>query len=217
MFGASFAVWAAQAASAVTVVRLASRVFASSWGAFGWRRHGEGRRGVGALSVMAVFQAMLRPLPSTADTAVTFVIMTGACLVLAARRRPIVLGGGATMVRVCIVKIGCCVLPSLHELLWALPPPHPPAFVHTLRAIGAVLMLDTLLLAFIRVPYEERHGWTFPSRIAMIACRLTSFFLPLAVVFVLLVLASFASLVPCLSILVLEGVRDLKCQRQQHD
>ncbi|CAE8585405.1 unnamed protein product, partial [Polarella glacialis] len=143
-----------------------------------------------------------------------------ACHALCIFRRPLALIGEELLSRVCIVKIGGCVLLLLHETLWAFPPAKQGAPLRAWHAIGTTLLLDTLLLAFLKVPREERNSRSTLLRVGFTACRLTSDFIPFAAVFFLwsasLVMIVAASLVPCLALLFHEAVRDIRRQRQRH-
>lgn len=133
--------------------------------------------------------------------------------------RPVLLGE-ELMIKVCTVKIGGCVLVFLHEIIWVFPAVKKMAPLYAWSALGHTLLMDTLILAFLRVPREERCGRQAFCRVLQAAVSLTGDFLPFAAVFFLW-LASIgmvvaASLVPCMALLLHEAVKDLRRRRLQH-
>jgi len=88
------------------------------------------------------------------------------------------------------------------------------------QAVGLALVMDTLILGFMKIPREARSGRLSWLKTLQTACCLTGDFLPFAAVFFLwsasVVMILAASLVPCLALLVHEAVRDLRQRRQRH-
>lgn len=220
---ASAVVWAVQAASTAKVFRLAVRLLVARW------RQASADRTNGGPSLRSLPpRALLLPASAVADCRVEaacyLALVVGVVLcahtVLAAFRRPLWLFGEDALSRFCIVKIGGSVLLMLHEMLWAFPPVQrvapPPAW----HLIGATLLLDAVLLAFFRIPREDRGTRAIVPSVAFGAFRLTADFLPFAAVFFLwsasLAMIVAASVVPCLALLFHEAARDVRRRRQQH-
>lgn len=244
MSTASATLWATQLSSAVRVVRLVTQLLTIGW------RHEEGRLGAGRFlsgtlllgrsllrdaSSGAAIRGHFRPLPPSssmvascavlAQSAAMHAMMVGivvtcACAGLSFLRRPLVIVGEDVMTRFCIIKIGGCVLALLHEMLLIFPPAQRIAPLSAWHVIGTTLFLDTVLLAFLRIPRQERHGRSVLRRVAHTACRLTTDFLPFAAVFFLWSASIFvifaASLVPCIVLLFREVVRDVRRRRHQN-
>lgn len=116
----------------------------------------------------------------------------------------------------------------LQELLWSLP------FVAQSRqsghvavapslawsSLGRTIVLDTLLLAFLRVPISARQSRGFAIRMLQASCRLTGDFLPLAAAFFLwsavLITCAATSLVPFAIILFRQALRNARRCRYRH-
>lgn len=227
----SAVVWAVQVDSVARMARLALRLLAARW-----RQGGASRlAGAPALPGGALLRGAARLLPPASapvagcealarGAALHLALAAGTALLahgsLAACRRPLVLLGEDALSRLCIVKIGGCVLVLLHEALWAFPPVQCVAPLPAWHAIGMTLVLDTLLLAFFRIPREDRGIRVIVPRVALAACRLTADFLPFAAVFFLwsasIVMIMAASLVPCLALLFHEAIRDVRRRRHRH-
>lgn len=209
----SVVVWAAHAVSAWTMLKL------------GWRLLAICSRNA-HYAVLARFVDML---PETATlTAACEALAAGrvkqlvllpsaiffvACSALALLRRPLTLVGEEMIARMCIVKIGGCG-PVLLLVLRGMPAGA------VFNLVGLTLLLDTLLLAFVRVPREERCERDFVIRVAQGAGRIASDFFPSVLVFVLwtvaIIMIAAAALVPCAILLFHEAVRDLRRRRQRH-
>lgn len=221
--------WAAQAASTSTVIRLAVRLLISS-------RATPGREGglhalFGASLLLRRVANWLPPpasLSATCDAlsrgAVEQLVFAAAVVVVAHSAltlvgRPLAIGGEDALTRSCVVKIGGSVLVLLHEVLWAFPPTQQAAPQPAWRVMGVTLLLDTLLLAFLRVPLEERKGCLWP-KLLRLACRVPRDFLPCAAIFFLwstsILMIAVASVVPCTVLLFHEAFRELRRSRHQH-
>eukprot|EP00401_Gymnodinium_catenatum_P014436 CAMPEP_0117556990 /NCGR_PEP_ID=MMETSP0784-20121206/52096_1 /TAXON_ID=39447 /ORGANISM="" /LENGTH=508 /DNA_ID=CAMNT_0005354287 /DNA_START=12 /DNA_END=1535 /DNA_ORIENTATION=- len=224
----SVTVWVTQVMSVVTVARLMLRSLLI------WRTS-PGRPGVGPTlpgSLLLKNAAKLFPAPATdpascdglADRAIAHLVLMGIVVFVAHNalhffRRPLCLFFEEALSRICMVKIGGCVLVLLHEVLWAFPPTQRFAPLPAWKVIGATLLLDTFLLAFLRVPREERCG-RIALRVTHLACRISGDFLPFAAIFFLwsafIVMIAAASLVPCAALLFHEAVRDVWHRRHRH-
>lgn len=212
VFFASVLLWSAQLGSTWQGMQLAGKLLLAGW------------RNVGRVShLLAQPPGFLDFCQNFAQCAKQRTVISLGTLVLALNffrsRRPIFLGE-EFMVKVCTVKIGGCVLVLLHEIIWVFPAVKKMAPLYAWSALGHTLLMDTMILAFLRVPREEQCGRQALCRILQAAVSLTGDFLPFAAVFFLW-LASIgmvvaASLVPCMALLLHEAVRDLRRRRQQH-
>jgi len=240
----SATLWVTQLSSALRMARLVAQLIA-----IGWRRveghSGASRFLAGSLLLRRslrrdataedITRGPLRPSP-TSETVVaacdelahsaaihfvlTSIIVIGACAGLSLLRRPLAILGEEAMMRFCIIKIGGCVLALLHEMLLIFPPAQRVAPLSAWHVIGTSLLLDTLLLAFLRIPRRERRSRLVLHRVTHAACRLTTDFLPFAAVFFLWSASIFvilaASLVPCVVLLFREVIHDIRRRRHQH-
>eukprot|EP00929_Paragymnodinium_shiwhaense_P096550 TRINITY_DN58174_c0_g1_i1.p1 TRINITY_DN58174_c0_g1~~TRINITY_DN58174_c0_g1_i1.p1 ORF type:complete len:533 (-),score=77.05 TRINITY_DN58174_c0_g1_i1:97-1695(-) len=204
---ASACVWIFQIASGVNLARLAVRLLLTLRAEAGQPRTFGGAFFKKMARVAVLPKAELAVLYEELSwNAVAFLVMALVPIVVAhhslllVQRPPLKLLGEAFLQRTCIIKIGGCVLVLLHEGLWCLPPAHLVAPLAAWRGLGATLVLDTFLLAFLRVPLQERGG-QLATRLARAAARIVGDFLPFAAVFFLwaasIVMILAASLVPC--------------------
>jgi len=226
----SAVVWIVQIDSTARIAHLGVRLLAAHWG----QGVVAGRLTTGVPS-SAFIRGAARLLPlstvpiagceALAQSAVLHLALAVGSVVvahhtLACFRRPLVLLGEDVLSRFSIVKIGGCVLVLLHEMLWAFPSVQRVAPQSAWHVIGMALLLDTLLLAFFRIPREERGGRGVFLRVALAACRLTADFLPFAAVFFLwsasIVMIMAASLVPCIALLFREALQDVRRRRHRH-
>ncbi|CAE7623172.1 unnamed protein product, partial [Symbiodinium necroappetens] len=100
-------------------------------------------------------------------------------------QRPLTFVCEDLLAKICTVKIGGCVLVLLHEVIWVLPAVKRVAPCSAWCALGNTLLMDTIVLAFLKVPREERCGRQAACRVLHAAVSLTSDFLPFAAVFFL--------------------------------
>lgn len=232
----SVVVWVAQVASASRLVQLAVQLLS-----MGWKRRPEGwATGVASSGVGGTFGALRRflqrPSSPTVELAlaetcnrlaqhawgymvVTSLVVVAACVGMSVLRRPLMIVGEDAMTKFCCIKIGGCVLTSLHELL-RFPLATQPAPFSAYCVIGATLLLDTLLLSFLRIPRVERLGWGLAARLAKRAFRLIGDFLPFAALFFLwwacIVVIVVASLVPCMALLFREVLKQGRQRCYRH-
>jgi hypothetical protein len=145
---------------------------------------------------------------------------SSASLGLSMLQRPLAIAGEETLARVCSIKNGGCILIMLFLTLTLLPSKQLACLLSAWRGLGATLLLDTLLLGFVRMPVEERHGCWALARVLRRVGRQTSDYLPCAVFFFLWLASSFvitmASLIPCLVLLFREAARDISTGRHRH-
>jgi len=227
---ASAMAWGVQAASAVNVSRLAAQLVAASWR----QSHAAASTGPtlpGAALLRGAARLLPPPLPleagceALAHNAAVHLALVGSTVLVAYNllsilRRPLVMLGEDLLARLCIGKIGGCILMLLHEVLFSFPPAESASQSATWRVIGTALLLDTVLLAFLRTPREERGVRAVLPRVARAACRITGDFLPFAAVFFLwsasIAMVVVASLLPCTVLLFTEALRDLRRNRCRH-
>jgi len=215
-FLASVLLWAAQVGSMWQGMQLAGKLLLAGW------------RNVGRVSHL--FTTPQSQAPDFLNFCQTFAqcaqqraVIAMITLILAMKfarsHRPVFIGE-EVMIKVCTVKIGGCVLVLLHEIIWVFPAVKKMAPLYAWSALGHTLLMDTMVLAFLRVPREERSGRKALCRVLQAAVSLTGDFLPYAAVFFLWIasigMVVAASLVPCMVLLLHEAVRDLRRGRRQH-
>jgi len=225
---ASAVVWIVQVASAWRIAHVVFRLLAASW-----RQAGSTHASGPAPALLRNAVRLLPPAsaPSSGSessfmhgTAWHTVAALSAVLfshsALAIFRRPLALLGEDQLSRFCMVKIGCCVLVLLHDVLWTLPTAQRPAPSRACQMVTTTLLMDTVLAAFFRIPQPERGTRSIMPRVALAACRLTGDFLPFAAVFFLwsasIIMILTASLIPCMALLFHEAIRDLRRRRGRH-
>jgi len=221
VFLASVLLWWAQIGSAWQAAQLAGRLILASWRNVGRVGHlfgGSAHPPVPPAALVVLCQDFAH---CSAQRLVISVLTALLALNLFRfLQRPLTFVCEDLLAKICTVKIGGCVLVLLHEVIWVLPAVKRVAPYSAWCALGNTLLMDTIVLAFLKVPREERCGRQAACRVLHAAVSLTSDFLPFAAVFFLwlasLGMVIAASLVPCMALLLHEAVRDLRRRRQQH-
>eukprot|EP00439_Symbiodinium_sp_Y106_P030159 s2029_g3.t1 len=221
VFLASVLLWWAQIGSAWQAAQLAGRLILASWRNVGRVGHlfgGSAHPPVPPAALVVLCQDFAH---CSAQRLVISVLTALLALNLFRfLQRPLTFVCEDLLAKICTVKIGGCVLVLLHEVIWVLPAVKRVAPYSAWCALGNTLLMDTIVLAFLKVPREDRCGRQAACRVLHAAVSLTSDFLPFAAVFFLwlasLGMVIAASLVPCMALLLHEAVRDLRRRRQQH-
>jgi len=210
---ASVLLWSAQLGSTCQGVQLAGHLLLA-----GWRNVGRAGQ-LFSQRLQPNFLSFCQDFAQCAQHSAVMAVLTMTLAMKFFRSQRVFLGEDF-MVKLCTVKIGGCVLVLLHELIWVFPAVKKMAPVAAWCALGYTLLMDTMILAFLRVPREERGGRHALCRVLQAAVSLTGDFLPFAAVFFLWIasigMVVAASLVPCIALLLHEAGRDLRRRRQRH-
>lgn len=220
----SVGIWYVQAVSVLRSFKLAAELLTSCWhhaGRIGFPP-GPSLRGAKVLPPVATVESCA----VLCHSAVQRLVLVAGCLLVAQGTlqllgRSLVLHGEEFLTRLCVVKIGGSVLMLLHQTLWAFPPVQRVAPLPAWEALGATLLLDTLLLSFLRVSKEDRSRPLLLARkLVQTAFRLTGDFLPFAVVFLLwsasVLMMAVASVIPALALLFHNAFQNLRRRRLHH-